>query len=198
MLGGGNNYRALEYKTESGTYYTSAVNSNGLSSTTALTRESTSGTNYGTETFIGTGSYIHANYNIWAGTRTFRNVTSTSSSYNNWYGAYYLLIYGSPISVSISSWTNDGRGYTTSSGTNNGYYQLYINQSWEFTKATALQSSRYSRSTTYIDRNEYICTYYISKYHPNNGTRTTGTTYLTRSSTSGYSGVSSSSSSGWY
>lgn len=159
-------YRPMEYKsvTSSETFYSSSVNVGNLSSTTALTRASTSGTKYGTRTNVTTVT-LYKNVNAAYFPNIFSVIEFTRSSRNATYHVYY-----GPASMLVT----EPNGKTTLTSVTG------ISLPSSLTPLTVVSS----RSTG---------------TEPARITQTTGTTYQTRSSTSGYTGVSSSSyeSTGW-
>ena len=266
-------YRPLEYQSmsTSNTYYTSAVNSNGLSSTTALTRSSTSqtiyhtcsstsgtsyltrsstsGTSYLTQSttdivftsiysaFGYTGSYQYHSEATTYDIKTVRLMTNYGANSTLRFGTYtwgnvYLQmtyqLYGNRVTVgsstynytsngSVSSITRNVSLYTTSMG---AVYQIWLGaaSSTDYINMTfSSTSNQYDQPDYYHYTNRSMSTYFTQRYAIDiTGTSyltrssTSATSYLTRSSTSrteyktrastsGYSGISSSSSqsSGW-
>ena len=140
-------YRPLEYKSQSAsdTYYTSAVNSEGLSSTTALTRSSTSGESYETRSSTSGTSYG----TTVQGQSYFVNLStySTYSFYNGNYTTSFITYSGYEITnVSGSSTSNThvvGLVSTVIKQT------LYFNETQsKFTTIVSQTSRTYSRKMT--------------------------------------------------
>lgn len=166
---------------ESGSYYTTSVNSGGLYSTTALTRASTYETVYGTRastynTIYGTiNRCIYSSwsaYDAYVGTNRTANGITRWNSGTQWIGdnvSTNYNFYGAPL-----SWTQAGGvTWTIESQTAHVYPGYIIDPSGVYIKETT--------GTTYLTR-----------------ASTSGTSYLTRTSTSGYQGISSTSTSGSY
>ena len=236
----GNTYRVLEYRSTSSSssdsYYTSAVNSDGLSNTTALTRSSTSGESYLTRsstsgTSYGT-TYTNQRYYSWS-----QEATSQYYTYTNYYTKVTAISYLPEFTTIQSIWNQGsyylyfniqylnnqksiyaGRMVTSRICRNGATYTDYIDTySWKYTTYYNTQIMFISSNT--IGPQSLITTSYTEYtygetrstnkmsttfYNLVNVVVTTGTTYLTRSSTSatqyltrsstsGYSGKSSSS-----
>ena len=175
-------YRPLEYKSVSGsdTYSSSSEDVGNLSSTTALTRASTSNTIYGTKVSTTKTNYQYITYS---------NVTVRGR-----------MQFGTQVINSCSVVANK---YTRSS-INKASHYIYGNN--DMTVAIVHLGGEVTSSIGFLvnttSHNYGITTgisFSATKTVYDTVVTTTGTTYQTRSSTSGYTGISSSSyeTTGW-
>jgi len=190
----GGTYRPLEYGgSTSETYYTTAENSAGLSSTTKLTRQSNYTPTVNTKVNTNTYSYRDAtrpenhgsNSTLYKNSKKTQmfvrifNVTRVSSKKENKDG--YVSVHW--------SWWGDNLSYSYYTGQNKLSYSKVIANSgaWQQTAHSKYSASEvHTRESHYQSRVDYVTT-----------TQTTTTVASTRESISAYSGVSSSSGSGW-
>lgn len=200
---GSTTYRPLEGHSVSAsdTYYTSYEQSEGLSSTTALTRESTSGesyltrsstSGYGTKT-VNTKPTVQSAYRTtFTGTQMTPSGNYTISGYMTRTSSY------SEIEYTIGGQVRDYCTVTYISG-----YSIKDNNGANKTTGNARATAQPYQTppTCFISKQVYVATatvYTITETITTatlTRSSTSGTSYLTCSSTSGYSGVSSSSSS---
>lgn len=247
-------YRAKYYSYESGSFYTSAEQSEGMSNITYLTCESTSGTSYGTETATkdryvisydayssyqkeveqyNYGPYTLSSQNSTARTFHITNTSSQSRSYatttNNM--TYFNMSYKEQTMSSSYTSIQTVRNTTTltnsrtysRTGTNSGVFQIILTEGKTGTQITSNSSYTTQNECGWNEQSAWSRMLYTSKSYVHGGpggpgytytdwvTRrmvteidlastqilTTGTSYLTCESTSGYSGVSSTSSGTW-
>ena len=203
-------YRPLEYQSmsTSDTYYTSAVNSNGLSSTTALTRSSTYDTQYYTRS--STSSTVYYTRSSTSGTNYLTGSVSHNWEYIETYRVLYTdnnnYTYSATTSLtaqkhySYSSWTGEQRSpnnvtvrytYTsyqitfesiTSCRTIPGETKTYI-----YTTRTMrlLPQVRIANNTTYTEYGQYTSTRFSIRYIFDNNI-----TYISQSTHMVVSGIS--------
>lgn len=179
---GNSTYRVMRTSTTSSTrsasatFLTSGIDSAGMSNTTALTRASTSSTVYGTK----------------AGTITHVQVTSLRSEH---YGEEYrksTISYTVSATSSYVNWVNNTRWSYTYSGSGS-HYAIFLTYSSAYTMFSTMhtETASYNKAFAFVKAGQA----YSVTLNTNIPSQTTATSYLTRSSISGYTGVSSSSSS---
>ena len=94
-------YRPLEYKStsssESNSWYTSAVNSNGMYDTTALTRASTSGTSYLTQQVEGQGYIKYYLSSSSSNSNVVSTIHTSTSGETHGSGGLDYTVYNTPL-----------------------------------------------------------------------------------------------------
>jgi hypothetical protein len=247
-------YRAKYYRYESGSFYTSAEQSEGMSNITYLTCESTSGTSYLTETATkdryvisydayssyqkeveqyNYGPYTLSSQNSTARTFHITNTSSQSQSYatttNN--RTYFNISYKEQTVSSSYTSIKTVRNTTTLTNsrtysntvTNSGVFQIILTEGKTGTQITSRSVYTTQNECGFNEQSAWSRIRYTTKSYVHGdsggpgytytdwGTRsmvteidlastqilTTGTSYLTCESTSGYSGISSTSSGTW-
>ena len=164
---GDQTYRPLEYgsASASATYYTSAVNSAGLSSTTALTRASTSDTSYLTRASTSGTSY---------GTRSSTSGTTyTTTTAAGWYVSSVFNSNNSLMYTSVTKFGQDFKPDVTSWNSQYGYvYFTFISTSTDgttryrtksFTLSTGYTASTVSNKSTYGYTNAVTTSTYATR-----------------------------------
>ena len=149
----------MEYQSESAsaTYLTSAVNSTGLSNTTALTRQSTSSTSYLTRPSTSGESYI---------TRP----STSGTSYLTSAGGKYLSVLSSATAYSYATYLQYyGSGSTYCTYSFSGTLSTYTTSGWHYHYETGYSTIQ-NRLTATLDT---LATFFYSNSKNSGGTYTT-------------------------